>query len=314
MFPIQEEIYIEIINDDFMFRAIGFIEIYDSLLIVCDPFIDPVIHVFSKYDGSHIASGGRRGQGPGEFIHALDFSFDRNTGQLYVFDHSKSAVIKVDIDSLASQNKMVFEEIRLRNDLYPVNAAYHLQDSLFVVIEGTDDIFLRTSDSIISKAPRIIPPHPYKYDTWRMFLSGNSFATTNHKGDKFVLVTNVGGIMYIYSIQENRISLRSTKYFYKPVLERVPPYFNFEESYMGFYALCFSDDMIYTSISGEKMPETHPYNICLFDYEGNPIIRYNTNSPVVRMAVDEVDGSIFVETTKNGEPALGRAILRNEIN
>ena len=309
----QEDLYIEILNDDFIFGGMSFIDVHGPWLIICDFAMDPMIHVFNKFDGTHIASGGRRGQGPGEFITPFSFSIDRYAGQLYVFDHGKNAVIRVNIDSLVLQNRMVFEEIRFESVAWPVNEVYHLRDSLFIVIEGFADIFLRTPNNVISQAAPLIAPHPFNSVSWSLISMGFlAQKVTNPRGDRFVSATNVGGIMSIFSIEGEDLFLSTTKYFYRPVLESRYS-LCFESSYFGFLDIYLTNNFIYTALFGERNPQTRPHNISVFDFEGNPIIRYNTNLPIVRLAVDEVDGFIFVETVKNGEPAIGRARLPNSI-
>lgn len=306
----QVELSVEIINDDFIFMSIDFMDVYDSLLIVCDSSIDSMLNIFNKKDGSLIASGGTKGKGPNELIGPRDYSFDRKERQLYIFDAGRDALLKIDIDSLVLQKKFLSETVHLKNNHHVVNHNYHLKDSLFISVNGLKEIGLVTENNIIDKA---IPttPYPFTSEEWLYFLAGHNGLKTNHIGNKLVLTTTIGGVMYIYDIDNNKISLNTTKYFYEPIFERKRAEFNFDESIFGFYDPYLSDRFIYSVLIGEKNPEHLPQHISKFDYDGNPITRYNVGYPVGVIAVDEEDKYIYMAIYKDGELALAKAVLPN---
>lgn len=301
----QEYLDVEVINDDFMFKAISFICTYDSLLIVGDCFINPVVHVFNKNSGDFIVSEGKIGAGPGELVIPTDISFDHKNGQIFIHDAGKKAFISFDINDLIATGKPVIEEIRFDNNQLVINHSYYLQDSLFISRNGLEEIVLGTKNQTIDQA---LLKSPASFDPldWKMFLS-NSLVSVNPKGDKFILGTTIGGVLYIYSISQNKITLDTTKYFYKPVIDRKGSIFNFDQSEYGFSNLYISDYYIYGSIFGQKNPTDLPHDICKFDYSGNPVARYNVGHPVATIAIDEKEHHIYMAIYKDGELALAKA-------
>ena len=78
----------------------------------------------------------------------------------------------------------------------------------------------------------------------------------------------------------------------------------------GFCNLHLSNRFIYSAVFGQKNPTDLPKDICKFDYFGNPIIRYNTEYPILTLAVDDTDNNICMAVYKDGEIVLGRAIIQ----
>ena len=308
IFNNQESLVVEIINDDFMFRSIDFMCTYDSLLIVCDRFIDPVVHVFNKNSGDLINSIGKMGQGPGELVIPTNVSFDHKNGRVFIYDTGKDAIISFDINNAISAKMPTIEEIRFNNNQAVINYSYYLRDSLFILRNGLGEIVLGTKNQTINQVllngPESIDPLD-----WRMFLSSYSLVSINPKGNKFILGTTIGGVLYIYSISHSEITLEETKYFFKPVFERKGSIFKFDNSEFGFCSLYLSDHYIYSIVFGQKNPTKLPQTICKFDYLGNPVTRYTVEYEVAVVTVDDDEKDIYMAVYKDGELALAKASL-----
>jgi hypothetical protein len=304
IFPDIKHLNIEIINSDFMFRDIPFMVVYDSLLIACDPTINSIAHIFNKNDGCFIGSVGRIGQGPGELAQPMSFSFDYKRGRLFIHDLGKRATLSFDVNDVAS----IIEEIRFDNNELILNSSYFLRDSLFLFDIGRQTA-LGTTNQIFD---RMLPKHPgYEENDgfgWWHFLGSHSMISINPEGNRFVVGTWAGGILYIYSVDEQKMNLESTKYFYKPIFKRNDALYDTSESKFGFFSLYLSNQFIYSTIF-EKEKDFPPQNISKFDYWGNPIAQYNTDYPIFSIAVDEKDKYIYMAVLKDGELALGRTAL-----
>jgi hypothetical protein len=135
VFEKQQQVDLEVINDSVLFRSVRFMTIYDSLLIVCDPFVNPIIHVFNKNDGRFLQSTGVVGQGPGEFVHPSQFSLDYTKGTLYVYDSGKMALISYRIQDIMNDSRTMGTETKITQ---PQNLkhAYYLRDSLYLASGG----------------------------------------------------------------------------------------------------------------------------------------------------------------------------------
>lgn len=309
LFETEEELSVDIINDDYLFRTIYFIDIYDSLLIVCDPSINPIIHIFNKNNGTFIASGGGRGKGPGELITPMSFSFDHNEGQLYVYDVGKNAIVRFGIDGIISKEDDYYEEIRFNNGQNVINQAFYLKDHHFILRRGEEETFA-TKDSIFDVVISEGPPTMSDLD-WRLLLSTHFLTTITPNGDNYILGTTIGGVLYIYSINDKKMTLDAKKYFYDPAFQRKGSILNIDESIYGFCGLYASNNYIYSIIFGEKAPQDLPKSICKFDLKGNPVVRYSVDYPVEEIATDDVD--IYMVVYKNGELALAKARLPVDI-
>jgi hypothetical protein len=308
IFPNQESLNVEIINDDFIFRAISFLSVYDSLLIVCDPSQSPVANVFNKNDGNFIGSFGNKGQGPGELVQPYYFSFDQKNGHLYVHDSGRKLAVSFDLNFIGTSGNVPFQEIRFNNNEPILNYSYFLRDSLFLFDIGRRGIALGTTNQIFDN---VMPEHPgfsnNKDFGWRHFVASNSTMAINPAGNRFVIGTRAGCILYIYSADELQINLESTKYFYKPIFTRNGPAYDTSGSEFGFAHLYLSNQYIYGNIFEQS--KGLPQSISKFDYSGNPVAQYNFDYPIFHMAVDENDQYIYMAVYKDGELALGKASL-----
>lgn len=311
-FPFEKELSFEIINDDFIFGNIAFISIYDSsLIIVGSSMCNYVVHIFSRNDGDFIVSTGKIGQGPGELVNPWYFSFDQKNGRLFVHDVGKNAVVVFDMDGVTSYTNPTIEEFRFNNDEPILNSSRFLRDSLFLLDLGRPAIAIGTKHRVFDGVE--VPTHPdfRNIDDWQLFLLMNSLLAINPAGDRFVIGTTIGGILYIYSVNDYyQINLETARYFYRPVFTRRGVAFDIDDSERGFSGFYLSDRFIYSIICGVRNPTEFPRNISVFDYKGNPVIRYNTNFPIRSIVVDKYDRYVYAAVfNQDGELALGRAAL-----
>ncbi len=72
-------------NDDALIGSIQKMEIYKDRIVIMDCLIGKCLYVFST-DGQFICKIGTRGVGPGEFVTLVDFTIDRNSGDIYILD------------------------------------------------------------------------------------------------------------------------------------------------------------------------------------------------------------------------------------
>lgn len=86
-----------------------------DLLIVVDVASDSAIHVLNRFDGRLLASYGRKGEGPGEFMAAPTVDPDRAANSVWVFDADLSRITYVNLGQLLTHpDSVVPRMINLR--------------------------------------------------------------------------------------------------------------------------------------------------------------------------------------------------------
>ena len=97
VFPKQQQVEVQVLNEQYLFRYANQPLLYDSLLIVGDLNDEAYICIFNRYSGNLIRSFGRRGNGPGELVTPVGYSVDKEKGFLYVNDYGRKSIFKYDL-------------------------------------------------------------------------------------------------------------------------------------------------------------------------------------------------------------------------
>jgi hypothetical protein len=307
-FETQREVNLEVINDSSMFRSITYMTIYDSLLIVCDPHINPIIHIFNKNDGRFLKAIGIVGHGPGELIQPVSFSTDYKKGILYVYDRGKMALISYVIQDIMNNSKTDGTEKKITSPIN-IHHAYYLRDSLCLTFGG---LHAGISVSKIGESGVItnfVPSNPLEMtdNEWLVFLNMYSIDAVSPDGSKYVIATIIGEIMDSYSIKESSIQPIATKYFYKPIhdLRRSISYIN-DETLYGFCAVFATNKYIYTTAHSKVKPTDLPHRIQKFDWNGKALDVYNCKYAIATFTIDEASNQIYAAVYKDGELAIAK--------
>jgi hypothetical protein len=312
VFEKQQEVSFEIINDSFMFKTATYgLIVSDSLLILCDPFINPVIHLFDKESGLFLKSVGVTGHGPTELVTPVTFSFDHNNGIIYVFDAGKRAIVSYDIKSVMDDKKISAKEKRVQNST--INRVHYLKDSLFIAYINSKGLTVSAfnensgENGFNSEAPPGITSKKWDY-----FLSSYTTSAVSPDGNKYVIATSYGGIMDIFSIENDEVKRYDRKNFYKFVYDEkewlfVPD----EKTIFGFYILSVTNNFIYATAFGIANPTETPKNIWKFDWKGNPVENYICDYNIENFVIDEPSGTIYAAVyNKDGELALAKGKIK----
>jgi hypothetical protein len=317
VFPNQEEIHFEIINDSFLVKGVSYMAICDSLLIMYSPSITPFVNIFNKETGVLLKSAGTTGQGPEELVNPCACSFDRKNKILYVFDAGKRSVFGFNITNIVQNTQPVLEQKRIWEQESIITNIYHLKDSLFIANGRIEELIVSTThESGYRKTYMPDVPDGITPDEWKSLLSRPT-NTIKPDGSKYVSTSIIGGILDIYSIDNQGIKLETRKNFYEPVyglepgLGAVMVTF-IDETIFGFYSLSSTDSFLYAVVYGKVKPTEHSKLIWKFDWNGNPIITYNSNYGIEQFVADEQSQQIyaFVYNT-DGEIALAKGKMRH---
>ena len=113
----------------------GFSSLYEAneYLFVCDYHAyDKLIHIVDKKSFEHIASVGKKGEGPDEITNMGSLSFNEPERLFYVIDHGKGKILSYSIDSLLV-NPQYVPKIRMsiNTSSFPVSF-YYISDTLCI--------------------------------------------------------------------------------------------------------------------------------------------------------------------------------------
>ena len=311
VFESESDVFFEMLNDSVLLQSVRYMAVYDSLLIVCDPSLANAISIFSKNDGTFLKSTGLVGKGPGELVNPKTFSLNYKTGDLYVFDAGKMAIIRFNIDEILTENRLNGDDMRMPGIQSSMNNSYFLKDSLFIANDPRQGIVVSTMNedscrsSIALKVPNGILP-----DEWIHFNAIWTTSTVKPDGAHYAQGTILGGILDIYSIDDERVGLSSEKYFYEPIYDRKGSVITFNDNTIfGFCTMYGTDDYLYATAHGKANPTELPRQIWQFDWAGNPIKSHNSNYNVYYFTVDEYSKQIYASVYKDGELVIVKGAI-----
>ncbi|MDR2423801.1 MAG: 6-bladed beta-propeller [Prevotellaceae bacterium] len=92
-------------TDDCLIGEIKKVTLTDSLIFVLDAFLANKLFVFNA-DGKFIRHIGSRGQGPGEYIQATDFHYDKYTKEVIIYDQFKHQMLYFDLNGNFIRTKL----------------------------------------------------------------------------------------------------------------------------------------------------------------------------------------------------------------
>jgi hypothetical protein len=314
IFERHQQIDMEVINDTFMFSAASYMAVYDSILIVCDPYINPVIYLFNRHNGAFLKSAGIVGAGPGELITPVTFSLDHKREILHVYDAGKIAVIKFNIRDILNDTLSVGEETKLYKTL-SIHSARYLKDSLFLAYGYPEGLFITAGNDESVNRKGLIPANPPDMapKDWTRFLCSWSAAAVRPDGSKYVTATTLGGIIDVYSIDETGIKPSVSRFFYKPVYDMKQSLFAINtETVFGFCYLSATNDFLYATAHGKANPTEMPKTIWQFDWKANPVASYECNYSIENFTIDETARRVYAAVyDEEGELVLASGSLQS---
>jgi hypothetical protein len=314
VFPNEDEIHFEIINDSFLTMGVFYMDICDSLLVMCSPMMTPIVNIFNKETGVLIKSVGTIGQGPEELVNPSTCSFDHKNKILYILDDGKRSVFGFNIPNIIHNTRPFLEQKRLWEQESIIISIHHLKDSLFIAHGQPEGLIVSTIHENSYRKTLEYESHPdIKPFEWFHIMHDLAINTVSPDGSKYILATILGGILDIHSINSEEIKLTTRKNFYKPVYDIQGGTIMFiDETIFGFYSLSSTEDFLYVAVYGKVNPTEQPKTIWKFDWDGNPVTTYNCNYSIEGFVVDEQAEQIyaFVYNT-DGELTLAKGKLGN---
>ncbi|MDD6364552.1 MAG: BF3164 family lipoprotein [Bacteroidales bacterium] len=242
------------------------------------------VHAFDRISGSEIASYVNMGRGPGECLMCSAFHFDRQHGEMYMFDSAqeKLLVFSLEEDGVIFLCEKSFADIEdtAFYRVWPISDRIYLANSQIGSMEnGITRFQLYSGDCVLlqecNDAAELEGDDRYTYI--------HSFLSLSPDRTHLVCVTLMGEILDIYEIAGNSIAGTVGKVFSAPnVLYKGGVVRETESTRWGFPFVASDNEYIYASLADDMDPER--YNkIAVFNWKGEGIRKIETDKNVLRL-------------------------------
>lgn len=299
---------IKVLNDDYMFRHGGDPMVVDSLLITSTAYDEAHIAVFNRHTGELIKEFGRKGPGPNELLRPATFSVDKLSRLLYVFDWGKQALLRYDLRKVLGEGMPKHESFCVSDDFKRSSRMRFLKDSLFYAPAGKEGRMLVGIPSEVLWTIGSQTPDVNKFPTqedWYNYMNMQSVVAVRPDGRYLAAGSALGGILEVFDLEsKERVVL---KHFYEPVFKQNGHvFFPTPETIGGFAYLAATDKYLYATLHGKANPTSMPTSICQFDWEGNPVARYDCGDyPIYSFTVTQDGRTVYaIAIGEEGEHIL----------
>jgi hypothetical protein len=320
--------YSQVLCKDFIWGQPLDILCPDSVIIIYDEknYLN-LFHLVDLEDPDRVLSFGRKGQGVNEFIMPSDFQIiDKKT--ISTFDFMKKNLYKINLSIVRESNLEYDYSILVKDTLWGTTKILPTIYNSFVKLGFYDDCMLRLNYGEM-QPEKLYGEYPYK-DTDEekienrmrgMAYQGN--IRLNPGRDKFVFAVNRADIIYFYKVLQEDIIL--TKYYELSYPMYLPNKDGESRSVSiaannnrTFISISTSDDYVYTLYSGKNMQENGMKSlegdiIYVFDWEGNPIKKYNLNCPVTHICVNNDNSELYAFSNMPDPQLIKFELMKNAL-
>lgn len=299
---------INVLNNDYMFRNGGSPMVVDSLLITSTGDSEHYVAIFNCYTGKLIKEFGRKGPGPNELGRPTTFSVDKLNRLLYVCDWGKQTLLRYDLRKMFEETTPEYESIQMSDDFMRSSQMCFLKDSLFYAPAGKEGRMLVGLPSSVLSVLKSETADKNKFPTkedWYCYMDASSVKTVRPDGRYLASASSLGGILEIFDL--NSMERVMLKHFYEPIFEQKGHVFRpTPETIGGFMYLAATDKYLYATLQGKVNPTSLPTSICKFDWNGNPIDRYDCGKyAITSFTVTDDDETIYaIAIGEEGEQIL----------
>jgi hypothetical protein len=299
-----KEISHSIVNNKFIGNPVR-ITFIDSLLYVVDKSLDSVIHLFDVKNNIYMGLRIGRGQGPGELV-TSGYIYPSPDGKfIWVYDLTLRRLVKYDKINFKKKSIKVIENIRFTKDISIRNPRW-ITDSLFVCTRADSykERFLFFDKHLNSK-PVYNPRFLFKRNIPDFVLNEIFSVLLNIKPDrsKIVLAGGYFDCIEIYSSNGELLNLlkgpeNEFRFHYnKQRTNDTKRVIKSDESKRAYIGLVCTNERIYALYSGKERRDKTDYSnsniIYSFDWNGNPLTKYELDCQIIAFDVDENNRKIY---------------------
>lgn len=298
-FPIEEEVSALVLENELLISYAYDLCVDDKYVYILSLSESKWIQVFDKFTGDFIGRYVSMGEGPNEITMGISMGINTDEHSLSIYDQSQQKLLTFSIDdsfkesllrlktskNLSTYSGVVRRVWNIKDNTYLIDGQIGLQD-------GSQKRFQYLSDTIMSSYNTFPVQNS---DEEKLFLSPTiCFSPSYSKMASGILY---GGILETFDLSDDCINVIETQYFYQPKFTLQSGGINTtEETVYGFSSLCATEDNIYSVLIGSKDSEALD-NISVFDWQGNPKLRYKTDRLNFMLSIDKyVKGRLYAIT------------------
>lgn len=288
-FPVEKKLVSHIITDTALIPYSYGMYVDNQNIYILSLVDNNWIQVYDKYTGTFVGNGVKQGQGPGEIVMGISFSFDKESNLFnvfdqsqmklfsYLFDHENQTFSFVNDRSFSDYNGVVRRSWALGKETFLIDG------QLGKNIGGIKRFQIYSNENVVAEYNQ----YPIsEVDKKPIFLSPAISLSPDKQ--KMAVGTLFGGVLEIFQLS-NSIKLSAIRYLY-------PPKVNFSdgalrptnETIYGFSSLCATDSLLYSVLIGGKDP--NQFNtISVFDWNGKEVVKYQTDCLVFALSTCETE-------------------------
>lgn len=278
-----------------LLRGVYDIVLNDSLVFAAGYTGDEWLHIYNRENGQLVRKCIRRGKGPAEMV-LLSHLETTADGRLILWDAQTKQRMIHPIDSLLCGNLGcgVLGDDPDFPDGFGFTAVHHVAPDrwLYVGHNGWGNWptarFRLASDNKPLIAYNHYPEDSASdrfWDVWRS-ATGEPKIAVSPDGTKMAHGLIYGCILETFDIQNDSIRPVAVRRFHRPYMTRDMGIRGTDDCWYGFAHLKATDKRIYGIYIGQKSTEAGngPNSLVVFDWEGHPIARYQTDYCLTALA------------------------------
>ena len=305
MFPIEKELKGTCLSSELMITYAYDMCVDDKFIYVLALADDKWVQVYDRQTGEHLGAFVGQGQGPGEVSVGESITLIPNAQRLSVYDQAQRRLVVYKV--LDSENSPILSFEKDLNFIKwegAVRNVWPLENSLLVngqlgEQDGAPKRFQLLHENEIVSAYNEFPIEAKEKQM--VFLSPKVCFTPSM--NKMATGILYGGILEIFDLSDNDISLEGIHKFYEPKVNLGSGSINPESGMKyGFSSMCATEDFIYTVLIGDEDPNKLNH-LSVFDWSGKGVAKYHTTQLLFKLAcVEGEEGKLYALTF---EPAKG---------
>lgn len=257
------------------------------------------IHIYDKTTGNLLKSSLTMGRGPGESIGSIEFTINKGTGDTYVFDKQSKKLLTFQIDSIIADRVDIEETANDYNDL---KALYTVGDGI-EIHEKYQDGNARYSLIRNGSLKSTYNDYPVEDPDLAFRLYNDHRWSVSPDNKKMAVGTLSGAILEGFDLSDGTIHPLWTHYYVEPLYNTTTRTLDYDKNGIGFADVYATDELIYTSYGGNK--DYSFKNIAIFDWNGAPLKRIETDVDLVKICFDERENAVYALTSANGVYSIG---------
>lgn len=303
LFPDSVTVKANILNDTIFTMSAWGLASYKDYIILRADIDNYMLHLYDKTSGKRVKSFAKIGRGPQEVLFINNFHVNENDGILTTFSQPERDILVFHLDSIIGNKEHYMDRVSLKGynqmtffEAYKCPQGFLLYGAKYVpypeghrlTLFSNDGKYISSYDEYpVSSSPR---DSINKRDPWGQLLLCR---TMSPDGTKFAEACQIGGILETFDINRN-ITHRTLTGYFKPhyYTEDNRKIFT-KNTQFGFLYLQSSNRHLYALTYNGNHSFMPIREIQVFDWQGNPIKKYKTESHLLSICPDEKEGKMY---------------------